>query len=468
MKILILLILILISSSSSSQSWESLDGGLECNEPSVVSTILGLNYDETLNQIDAYGYFKNNRQCQPFRGLGYWDGLNWMQYPDACLLGWNRLLDYDGNKYAVGGLSCETWDRNLYLLDDGEWSVISSVPELYGVSFLAEISQRFYIATMLATDENEEVPLLLEYDPDINDYTIVAKRLDFSLVRMADIVNYNDTMFLGGKFNCYNFNLPENRINCLAKVEDETIVQVGHGLDGGSNVYSLCIHQDTLFIGGIFEQQNFPGFTNEQYIFLLYYFNGELKPYHIQTNGYVTSLVSNEDILYVGGFFTETNDETCYGVFAIDNGEMIWKNTEQFMSVDGVLIEEFSESVYDMLVVDDHLYIAGRFEYIGQDGPYGNIAKLSTPLSEVSRVVEDKLEWEMKLYPNPADEYITLEIPLGAKGSLQIFNNLGQLVHQEYILQPNSTVVISHLPPNIYSFCFQTNRGLKTERVLVR
>ncbi len=464
----ILLVLLLNYSFCFSQSWESLDGGLECTEPSIVSTIIGITQDEALNRIDAFGYFSADRQCNEFLRFGSWTGIDWDNSITTCGSAPHSVLNYGNVKYASGHLVCDTWDDNFYKLEGNEWIHVSSVPPLLGISLLAEVNERFYIGAMLDVEEGEEVPMLLEYHPDIDNYTVIAQHTDFSMVKMADILDYNDTLFIGGKFDCFNSSLPPNRLYCIAKVEDGTIVEVGQGLNQVSNVYSMCVHQDTLFIGGIFGQQNFPGFTNEQYIFLLYYFNGELKPYHIQTNGYVTDLVSHEDILYVGGFFTEANNETCHGVFALDDGEMIWKNTEQFVSVDGVLVEEFSESVYDMLVVDDHLYIAGRFEYIGQDGPYGNIAKLSTPLSEISRVVEDKSEWKMKLYPNPADEYITLEIPLGAKGSLQIFNNLGQLVHQEYILQPNSTVVISHLPPNIYSFCFQTNRGLKTERVLVR
>jgi hypothetical protein len=400
--------------------------------------------------------------------VGYWNGSSWSQYPDACTLGWNRLLDFGGQKYASGKLICDTWDRNLYKLQGNEWSLVSSVPALLGISLLAEVNERFYIGAMLDVQEGEEVPMLLEYHPDIDDYTIIAQRVDFSMVKMAEILDYNDTLFIGGKFDCYNSSLPPNRIYCIAKVEDGTIVEVGQGLNQVSNVYSMCVHQDTLFIGGIFGQQNFPGFTNEEYIFLLYYVNGELKPYHIQTNGYVTSLVSHNDILYVGGFFTEANNETCHGVFAVDDSEMIWKNTEQFMSVDGILAEEFSESVYDMLVVDDHLYIAGRFEYIGQDGPYGNIAKLSTPLSQFSNLAERKTDWSLVVYPNPAEETIKVEVPIGAKGTLEIFNNLGQLVRLETINQTKSNISVSHLNAGIYYFTFRTKDAVKSQRVMVR
>ncbi|MFN6380497.1 MAG: hypothetical protein ACK4WD_14550 [Flavobacteriales bacterium] len=58
MKQLLTFILSFALNFSFSQTWESLDGGLECTEPVIVSTILGLNYDEALNRIDAYGILK--------------------------------------------------------------------------------------------------------------------------------------------------------------------------------------------------------------------------------------------------------------------------------------------------------------------------------------------------------------------------------------------------------------------------
>jgi hypothetical protein len=453
---------------SFSQTWESLDGGLECTEPSIVSTIIGITHDEALNRIDAFGYFSADRQCNEFLRFGAWTGIDWDNSITTCGSAPHSVLNFGNVKYASGHLVCGTWDNYFYKLQENEWTLVSSVPALLGTSLLAEVNERFYIGAMLDVQEGEEVPMLLEYHPDIDDYTIIAQRVDFSMVKMAEILDYNDTLFIGGKFDCYNSSLPPNRIYCIAKVEDGTIVEVGQGLNQVSNVYSMCVHQDTLFIGGIFGQQNFPGFTNEEYIFLLYYVNGELKPYHIQTNGYVTSLVSHNDILYVGGFFTEANNETCHGVFAVDDSEMIWKNTEQFMSVDGILAEEFSESVYDMLVVDDHLYIAGRFEYIGQDGPYGNIAKLSTPLSQFSNLAERKTDWSLVVYPNPAEETIKVEVPIGAKGTLEIFNNLGQLVRLETINQTKSNISVSHLNAGIYYFTFRTKDAVKSQRVMVR
>jgi hypothetical protein len=240
-------------------------------------------------------------------------------------------------------------------------------------------------------------------------------------------------------------------------------------MNSNSNAYTMCVHRDTLFIGGIFGSENFPGFTTEQYVFLIYYHNGELKPYPIQADGYVTTLLSNNNVLYVGGWFTQLGAVQCYGIGALINSEVISLNSEQMISgIGNPPTVAYMESVNKLLVVNDHLYMAGRFEFIGQYGPYGNIAKLSTPLSEFSKVVEDSMEWDMKFYPNPADEYITLEIPLGAKGTLQIFNNLGQLVHQENISQVKTTLSLSHLPPGTYACILKTPNNTMREKIIVK
>jgi hypothetical protein len=74
----------------------------------------------------------------------------------------------------------------------------------------------------------------------------------------------------------------------------------------------------------------------------------------------------------------------------------------------------------------------------------------------------------MKLYPNPAAEYFTLEIPFGVKGILQIFNNLGQLVHQENISQVKTNISISNLNSGAYHCVFKTPYNTISERIIIQ
>jgi hypothetical protein len=455
------------------QLWLPLDEGVSCDEQSMLSTaITDMYYDDSLNRIDVIGYFRYNNECEENRGLAYWDELGWHNYPSSCILPPHSMVEFQGEKYVCGGIVCEeiTEDYyNLYKLQENNWSNLGVFPQLSGTSRLKIINSRFLIGTRLDPDENDEVPLLLEYFPATDNYNVIAKKTSFSLNRMTEILEFNDTIFICGKFHSNMSGKPGNLLSNLAKIADGTISKIAQGMNSNSNAYGMCVHRDTLFIGGIFGSENFPGFTTEQYVFLIYYHNGELKPYPIQANGYVTTLLSNNDILYVGGWFTQLGEVQCNGIGALINSEIVSLNSAQMtIAPDIPPTVAYMESVNKLLVIDDHLYMAGRFEYIGEDGPYGNIAKLSTPLSEFSKVIEDKLDWKMKLYPNPAAEYFTLEIPFGVKGILQIFNNLGQLVHQENISQVKTNISISNLNSGAYHCVFKTPYNTISERIIIQ
>ncbi len=469
MKNLLYIFLSCLPAFANAQLWLPLDEGVSCDEQSAfTSAITNMYYDEANDRIDVIGYFRHNNECEENRGFTYWDGFDWHSYPGACNIPPHSMIQFQGEKYAAGLIICETFDYELCKLQGDTWQLLDSAPTMDGYSLLKEIDNRFYIGTMSSEEENGEVPLLLEYFPSEDNYTIIAKKTGWEVVNFEELLVYNDSLFIGGKFDSNQPGQPDNRMSNLAKISGNTIEKVGQGINENSNTYSMCVHRDTLFIGGIFGSENFPGFTNEPYVYLIYYHNGEIKPYPIQANAYISTMVSYNDILYLGGWFTQLGDEMCYGVGAFINSEVISLNEENMFRGSGFEVVAFMESINKLLVIDDHLYMAGLFEYIGDNGPYGNIAKLSTPLSEFSKVIEDKMDWEMKLYPNPANEYITLEIPLGAQGTLQIFNNLGQLVHQENISLVKTNISISNLNSGAYSCVFRTPNNTISERMIIQ
>jgi hypothetical protein len=471
MKNLLYILLSSLPAVTNAQLWLPLDEGVSCDEQSAfTSAITNMYYDEANDRIDVIGYFRHNNECEENRGFAYWDGQNWNSYPSSCLIPPNSLALFEGEKYAAGKIVCANLSvvEELCQLVGDSWHIVPSNPPIMSTSLLKVINNHFYIGTMFLEDENGEVPLLLEYFPSEDNYVILAKKTAWEVVNFEELLVYNDSLFIGGKFDSNQSGQPDNRMSNLAKISGNTIEKVGQGINANSNTYSMCVHRDTLFVGGIFGSENFPGFTNEPYIFLIYYHNGEIKPYPIQANAYVSTMVSHNDILYLGGWFTQLGADTCYGVGALVNSQAVSLNNIQFINGLGTPIEAFAPAIHKLLVVDDHLYMAGRFEYIGEDGPYGNIAKLSTPLSEFSKVIEDKMNWEMKLYPNPANQYITLEIPLGAKGILQIFNNLGQLVHQENISQVKTNISISNLNSGAYSCVFRTSSNTTSKRIIIQ
>lgn len=466
-KALLLFFILYFPVITHAQLWESLDGGLECENGFIVSTVTGLLYDQSTERLEAYGFFRRDRQCDDYDGCAFWNGSNWAPYADGCAVPVFSLINYNGMKFSTGQVICDSWDLNLYKLLENEWIVVESVPALLGYSLLTEINGRFYIGASTAVPEGEEVPVLLEYEVENDNYSVVGKGMNVSFSRANALVSYHDTLFFGGQFNSYTLEDPNNGLNDLVKIVDGSLQKVGNGLNNSGSAFSLCVHRDTLFVGGVFGQENFPGFTNEPYVYLLYYYNGELKPYNVQTNAIISSLVSYNDILYVGGLFTEVNNNPCYGVFALDGQSVSSLNDNQFYSVDGVPIPAHSAGVNHLLIVDDHLFIAGYFDFIGEDGPYGNIAKLSTNLSELNTIKEGVPNLSFEIYPNPAANSVTVNAPNGVGGELIVRNMLGQILISQNVNQDQFSLDLSFYPSGQYSFTLNTSKSTTT-KILIR
>lgn len=75
----------------------------------------------------------------------------------------------------------------------------------------------------------------------------------------------------------------------------------------------------------------------------------------------------------------------------------------------------------------------------------------------------------LKVYPNPAQEIINIDLFGSVKGSssITLFNTLGQIVHQETIHTNQVSISTKHLNNGIYTLHFENNGIKKVEKVVI-
>lgn len=98
-----------------------------------------------------------------------------------------------------------------------------------------------------------------------------------------------------------------------------------------------------------------------------------------------------------------------------------------------------------------------------------NSNTVSTSCSLTLATTENNLSETIKIYPNPAKDYITiswdnLEINYA---SVTLINNLGQIVFEKWINSNNDTVLVNELANGIYYLKIDTNIGQLNKKVII-
>lgn len=98
-----------------------------------------------------------------------------------------------------------------------------------------------------------------------------------------------------------------------------------------------------------------------------------------------------------------------------------------------------------------------------------NSNTVSTSCSLTLATTENNLSETIKIYPNPAKDYITiswdnLEINYA---SVTLMNNLGQIVFEKWINSNNDTVLVNELANGIYYLKIDSNIGQLNKKVII-
>ncbi|MFK5889771.1 MAG: T9SS type A sorting domain-containing protein [Flavobacteriaceae bacterium] len=76
---------------------------------------------------------------------------------------------------------------------------------------------------------------------------------------------------------------------------------------------------------------------------------------------------------------------------------------------------------------------------------------------------------QFSMYPNPSDNYVTLQLPSGTnKANVKIFDYLGKTLIQKNLNSSNNNLDVSNLSAGIYFVRIQTDSKVGTKKLVVR
>ncbi len=182
---------------------------------------------------------------------------------------------------------------------------------------------------------------------------------------------------------------------------------------------------------------------------------GEVAYYR---TGWSVSLSSNGQVLAIGerGSTSGSTDKGRVRIFENQNDSWIQVGNEIF----GEANEDYSSSVCLSSDATTLAIGASLNDGNGVDSGHVRVYSLSSLLS-----VNDFVQSKMSLFPNPAREQITVQLPEGVElKNINLYNSLGDLINSFNA----SSINISKLSNGIYFAEISTNKGKITKKIIVQ
>ena len=165
------------------------------------------------------------------------------------------------------------------------------------------------------------------------------------------------------------------------------------------------------------------------------------------TDGKITALCMHNGELYAGGLFTTAGGNSATNV-AKWNGSS-W-------SVSGLDVDDFVEKLF---VFNNELYVGGAFLNAG-----GNPARHVAKFSVTTGILENTINNNINIYPNPTTGKFTIE----NKGDLTICNLLGKNILSQKLTSAKTEIDLSNHPKGIYFAKIRDRGNNCTVKILIQ
>ncbi|MGB0423628.1 MAG: T9SS type A sorting domain-containing protein, partial [Flavobacteriales bacterium] len=81
--------------------------------------------------------------------------------------------------------------------------------------------------------------------------------------------------------------------------------------------------------------------------------------------------------------------------------------------------------------------------------------------------VEEKTDADWGIYPNPADQQVTIETDFLGVYEMQLFDAQGRIVFAETSNQSRTIMQVSHLTPGVYVLNITNDQGILTRQKMM-
>lgn len=183
---------------------------------------------------------------------------------------------------------------------------------------------------------------------------------------------------------------------------------------------------------------------------------------------YVGRKVSDGGIVCVGITTNEEENNAGYILKTDQDGGMLWQRRYNHSADVDYFIDFIETSDHGLLIsgaADDGSCCGGQNAWLVKLDSMGCLE----PNCWVGLEDVEENELGIKLFPNPASDWLNFQLPAGNKGiSLEIFSVSGKLMLKTELNAPLEAIQVSHLPAGLYLVKFTDGDGnSSTRRLLV-
>ena len=414
-----------------SQNWQPLNGNLD-------NPVRALYSDTTDGILYVGGHFKTAGEIN-VNYIAQWNGTSWDSlgegsYKPACNI--RTITEFRDTIYSYGCFSGEgpflaKWNGII-------WDSITTANN-WDVPKLKTIDNELYFMGGFDTIGNLNANKIAKWD-GTSWFTFGEGIKDYWL---SDCVFFNEELY-----TCGNIRDDSLSIYHIAKWNGSDWLSVGSDFHNGNWINTMIVYKNELYAGGLFNKSSgCPGNSIAKWDGVNWSdvgggFNGQIW----------NLLVFNEEMYAFGNF------NTAGGVPASMVAK--WDGTK-WCSLGSI----FDNDISSGCIFNNELYIGGAFHTIDGDS-ISYIAKwtggtyVDTCGNTTSRNEINNKENNITIYPNPANDKITVENPsCNDNAMISIYNIQGQLLLQQSIKQQKTEINISGFAGGIYYVKVKTDKG---------
>jgi hypothetical protein len=454
-KPIFILVSVVVNTPLYSQSWQSVGNGTHYYARCI--------HADTSNNLLYVGGTFAYADTVKVNGIGAWNGFQWLPVGrgDTSCTGTcdNPLASIDqlGNNIYVGGffqtMGGASYTRFLAGWDGINWFGLGNVNSQIG---LKTLNNKIYAMGLYGSIGGIPAYSIASWDGiQWEDVHAFPDDPWGGVNVMTAVEMYNGELYVGGTFNILN-----NRKN-IAKWDGTDWVSLQNGIPGGlAYVDNLVTYNNELYVGGWFTKAD--GNAGN----FLMVWNGsnwrEFSPL-VNYGGPVFDMKIIDNQLYIIGAFNFVGDTTEYGM----------------AKYDGTIFSAFGGAnnwAYQIAGLNHQLYVITD-DVIGTDTVHyvaqwmgGN--QIDSSVTVLAGITNPEKQNNLKLYPNPATDQITIEFDLAdtKNVSLEIKNIEGRTIKtitKPFFIRKNQIHIdLTEFTSGLYFIQIKTSSATLTRKII--
>lgn len=279
---------------------------------------------------------------------------------------------------------------------------------------------------------------------------------------LRDITYYKNNYYVVGNFFGTTLNFED-----IAVYKNGNWQKVGQGLVGGNTTVNvLAVYKNELYFSGMIDESagNMGHTILKWNDTTLSKVGDGLQNANNQNSGFPQSwdLTVHNDYLYASGTFSFANHIPAQGLARWDGIQWCGFATDTISNqLNGSSLVFFQDTMYWTTNIDtiNGIFVNKFLKYTGDTAT----ATCNTWVGINESV---GLESKISIYPNPNAGSFTMATNNYKNTTIEIYNNIGQLIFNNSLTQSNTLVNLTNYPKGMYFIRIKTPTTTKTEKIV--